>query len=67
MGACELWEAEDNRKEKWLQSKPICCICGEHIQDEKMIYHNGKQCCPIYECEWEFWQKIREDFLEDAE
>jgi hypothetical protein len=66
MEAYDLWASDDARKEKWLASRPICCICKEHIQDEQMISYNGKQCCPVYECEWEFWQGIREDFLEDV-
>lgn len=61
------WEAHDNEKERRLARRPICCICKEHIQEEKMISYNGKCCCPLDECEWEFWQIMREDFMEDTE
>ena len=63
----DLFEEDDRRKAKWLERRPICCICKEPIQEEKMIYYNDKHCCPLYECEWEFWQNIRKDFLEDVD
>lgn len=25
----------DAEQEEWLRSRPKCCICGEHIQDEQ--------------------------------
>lgn len=31
----DRWEAE---QEKWLQSRPVCEYCGEHIQDEHYYY-----------------------------
>ncbi len=61
------FERHDAEKEKWLASRPICCICKEAIQDEKMIYYNDQHCHPLYECELEFWQNIREDFLENTD
>ena len=61
------FNANEHEKWKWLARRPICCICKESIQEEKMIYYNGKHCCPLDECEWEFWQVIRKDFLEDVE
>ena len=61
------FERYDAEKERWLARRPICCICKEHIQEDKMIYYNGNQCCPLSECEDEFWQKIREDFLENVD
>jgi hypothetical protein len=60
------FESHEAEKQKWLDSRPICCICKEPIQESKMIYYNDQHCCPLYEYEWEFWQGIREDFLEDA-
>ena len=63
----DLFEADDRRKAKWLEKRPICCICGESIQDENMIYYNDQHCHPLIECEMEFWQGIRGDFLEDVD
>ena len=67
MGIYERWEADDNRKEKWLQSRPICCICGDHIQEEKAIYYNDEWCHKDSECSRTFWDNIMEDFLDDVE
>lgn len=41
----EFAEERDRKQEKWLQQRPICDCCGEHIQDES--YHEifGKKIC----------------------
>lgn len=41
----DLWEAHDIEQEKWLERRPICCICGDHIQDETMFNVNGDIYC----------------------
>ena len=28
------WERHEAEKEAWLASRPVCCRCGEHIQEE---------------------------------
>ena len=61
------WEANDNAKEKWLARRPVCCICKEHIQEEKAIYYNDEWCHKTRECSEEFWSNIMEDFLEDVD
>lgn len=58
------FEAYDAEQSKKLESLPLCEICGEPIQQEKAVYYNNQWCCE--ECEAEFWQGIREDFLEDV-
>lgn len=63
----DLFEADDARKAKWLESRPICCVCKEPIQEEKMIYYNDQHCHALIECEMEFWHDIRGDFLEDVD
>lgn len=55
----------DAEMEDRLKMLPVCDCCGEHIQQEKAIYYNGQWCCE--ECESDFWQDIREDFLESVE
>ncbi len=55
----ERYDAEQQAK---LDKLPICNCCGEPIQQEKAVYYNDQWCCE--ECEDEFWQDIREDFLE---
>ena len=62
------FERHDAEKEKRLASRPICCICKEHIQESKMIKYNGKCCCTDYACERDFWDEhMREDFLENTD
>lgn len=58
----ERHDAEQKRK---LANLPACCICGEPIQQEKAICYNDKWVCE--EHEWDFWQNIRDDFLEGTE
>ena len=29
---------DDAEKCDWLNKRPVCAICGEHIQDESAIY-----------------------------
>lgn len=48
-----------------LDRLPRCCCCDEPIQQEEAIYYNDQWCCK--ECESEFWDDIREDFLESID
>ena len=52
----------DAEQQAKLDKLPVCECCKEPIQQEKAIYYNDQWCCE--ECEEEFWQNIREDFLE---
>lgn len=52
----------DAEQEEQLEKMPVCECCGEPIQQEMAIYYNDQWCCG--ECESDFWQNIREDFLE---
>lgn len=33
------------RAERWLRSRPICCECGEPIQDEECYEFDGRLVC----------------------
>lgn len=48
------WERHEAEKERWLASRPICCRCKEHIQDDP-VHHpdTGEEMCPecLEECE----------------
>ena len=55
----------DAEQERKLARLPVCCICQEPIQQEKAVYYNDQWVCG--EHEWEFWQNIREDFLESTD
>lgn len=48
------WEHQERKAEAWLESRPICCRCGEHIQEEP-VYHpvTGEEMCPECLSEYE--------------
>ena len=45
MDAYEAWERHDAEQEKWLQKRPACCQCGEHIQEEHLYDIDGEVVC----------------------
>lgn len=61
----DLWEEHDAEQERWLAKLPVCAKCKQPIQQEKAIYYNDQWICE--ECESEFWDDIRSDFLERIE
>jgi len=58
----DLFVQHDAEQEEQLKKLPVCDRCGEPIQQEKAVYYNDQWVCE--DCEDEFWQSIREDFLE---
>lgn len=40
------WERHEREAERWLESRPVCCNCGEPIQEEPR-YHpvTGEEMC----------------------
>ena len=55
----------DAELEEMLEKLPVCECCGKPIQQDKAIYYNDQWCCE--DCETEFWQNIRDDFLESVD
>lgn len=39
-------DQHDTECERWLERRPVCADCGEHIQDEYMYVIDGKNICP---------------------
>ena len=37
---------DDRRRYEWIQSRPICPVCGNYIQDEYAYLINGEWYCP---------------------
>lgn len=33
----DMWLSHDNAQEDWLQKRPKCCLCGEHIQEDYAV------------------------------
>lgn len=52
-------------QEQKLEMLPKCSCCDEPIQQEKAVCHEGKWWCE--DCEMDFLDIIREDFLELTE
>lgn len=42
----------DNEAEAWLQSRPVCVRCGEHIQDEDLYDLDGDYYCEDCANDW---------------
>ena len=41
----DRWQEHDNEQETWLQHRPVCVCCGEHIQDESAHLIGGDYYC----------------------
>lgn len=54
------WRDNEDQKEKWLESRPVCAYCTHHIQDEQLwvihdkFYHEN--------CAEEEFKKWTEDY-----
>ncbi len=46
----DIWLAEDIRRERWRESRPVCDFCGDHIQDEH-VYAVESLSGTVYLCE----------------
>ena len=41
-----MWERYQDAMDRRLASRPVCSICGEHIQDDHYFDINGTLYCP---------------------
>ena len=57
-----MWEHHGREKEKWLESRPQCDYCQEHIQDDHYFEINGVVIC--LECLEDNFRKEIDDFFE---
>lgn len=44
--------------DKELAKRPVCCECGEHIQEERAYYINGEMICQ--ECMGNYLVQVEE-------
>lgn len=58
----DLWCQHEEEQERWLASRPVCCVCQEHIQEPEAVNYKGNYYCK--ECEDEAWAKIRDEYVE---
>ena len=47
-----LFERHQEQEERWLRKRPICSVCGEHIQDEQAYKLEGDLMCEQCFEEW---------------
>jgi hypothetical protein len=63
----DLWVRHDAEQARWLEKRPVCCCCGEPIQEEKAFRYEGEWFCQEAECEKtlmeEVWEVIKGDYL----
>lgn len=54
------WEHHEREQERWLAKRPVCCHCGEYIQEENLFDINGN----LYheECAFQEFRKWTEDY-----
>lgn len=40
-----LWEQHDHEQNEWLEKRPKCICCGEHIQEDSAVQIQGDYYC----------------------
>ena len=57
----DSYERYQSAQDKWLESRPICVECGEHIQEEHYFEINDEPVC--FECLVNNHRKRTEDYI----
>ena len=55
------WEHHDAEQERWLDKLPVCCLCNQSIQNERLFDIEGN----LYheECAEDEFRKWTEDYI----
>lgn len=56
------FEERERRRQRWLDSLPVCSECGYPIQDEECFEINGELICPS--CMEENHKKRTDDYVD---
>lgn len=59
--AYSQFKSRERRLEAWLRKRPVCCYCGEHIQDEHFYLINDDAVCE--DCLVSEFRKDTEDYI----
>lgn len=54
----DMWCEHEAEQEAWLERRPLCCKCDEHIQQEYAVKIDGKWYCD--ECLDDMREEIEE-------
>lgn len=57
------FDRHDREQAAWLKSRPVCEICGKHIQDEHLYLINDEFVCE--KCLNRDFRKWTDDYAED--
>ena len=57
--AYDAWEAHEREKQQWLEKRPVCADCKQHIQDEKAYHIHGDWICA--DCMSSYEREVTED------
>lgn len=57
--AYDAWESHEREQQQWLEKRPVCVKCKEHIQDERAYYINDDWICA--ECISSYEREVTED------
>jgi formylmethanofuran dehydrogenase subunit E len=55
-------EEREREAQAWLDSLPVCCECGEPIQDDECYEFDGELICP--DCLKENHRKHTENYID---
>lgn len=55
-------EERERRRQKWLDSLPVCCECNQPIQDDECYEFDGELICP--ECLVENHRKHTDNYID---
>lgn len=56
----DAFERHQAKQDAWIESRPVCIECGEHIQDDFLYDIDGDLYCE--ECMKDVFRKSTEDY-----
>lgn len=58
-----IWLAHDLANERWRESRPVCAVCKEHIQDEYLF--NTERGLMCEDCADAYADELAEEYKKD--
>ena len=60
----DMWLSHDLARERWRERRPVCDVCGEHIQDENVYKTLRGDMCEA--CAEAYADELAEEFKQDT-